>query len=128
MTDFRTRKKFSLSTYFEGAQDLTVLNIINTMMRFKFQRADGKDMEFDVLAESDCGRVILVEVKKTKEKIGVTAVKDFIEKVTAYKNIFSGKKALPCFLSVGGFTDEALKFCNSQGIGTAEHINYYQQE
>ncbi|MBF0395467.1 MAG: restriction endonuclease [Desulfobacterales bacterium] len=128
MTDFRTRKKFALSLYFEGVQDLSVLNIINTMMRFKFQRPDGKDMEIDVMAESDCGRVILVEVKKTKEKIGLSAVKDFIEKIEAYKNRFMEKKALPCFLSVGGFTDEALQFCNNYGIGMAEMINYYQQE
>ncbi|MBF0119284.1 MAG: restriction endonuclease [Desulfobacterales bacterium] len=128
MTDFRTRKKFSLSQYFEGVEDLTVLNIINTMMRFKFQRADGKDMEIDVIAESDCGRVVLVEVKKTKEKTGLQIVKDFMEKIDAYKNRFMDKRVLPCFLSVGSFTDEAAHFCKGNGIGTAEMINYYQQE
>ncbi|MCP4352256.1 MAG: hypothetical protein GY795_42910, partial [Desulfobacterales bacterium] len=69
-TEFRSRKRFSLSSYFGGVKDNTKLNITEARMRDKFQRSDGKEMEIDVTAESDCGRTVLAEVKKTKEKIG----------------------------------------------------------
>ncbi|MCP4348134.1 MAG: hypothetical protein GY795_21740 [Desulfobacterales bacterium] len=93
-------------------------------MRDKFQRSDGKEMEIDVTAESDCGRTVLAEVKKTKEKIGIRAVREFHEKTVAYSLRFPGKKILPVFLSVGGFTGGAAKFCKEEGIGVAEKIAF----
>ncbi|MBF0102228.1 MAG: hypothetical protein HQK77_15110 [Desulfobacterales bacterium] len=128
MTEFRTRKRFALSLYFKGITDDTIMNIVHTALRFKLQRIDGKDMEIDVLAESDCGRVILVEVKKTQEKTGILLVNYFIEKIEAYQNQFPEKKVLRAFLSVGGFTEDALAYCLECHIGTAERINFFQQE
>ncbi|MCP4111969.1 MAG: hypothetical protein GY749_41650 [Desulfobacteraceae bacterium] len=124
-SEFRTRKRFSLSAYFEGVKDETKLNITEVRMREKFQRADGKEMEIDVLAESDCGRTVLAEVKKTKKKIGVRIVRDFNEKTAAYSKLFPKKKILPVFLSVGGFTKDAVKLCRQSGIGTAEKIAFF---
>jgi len=63
-TDFRTRQRFPLSVYFDGVKDDTRLNIAEVRMRDKFQRADGKEMEIDVSADSACGRTVLIEVKK----------------------------------------------------------------
>ncbi|MDM8538023.1 hypothetical protein QUF70_14805 [Desulfobacterales bacterium HSG17] len=125
MTDFRTRKRFPLSVYFKGVADTEELNIIDTKMRMKFQRDDGKEMEIDVLAESDCNRVVLAEVKKTKDPTGLKPVQDFQEKVSIWSTLFPDKKPLPVFLSVGGFTAEALEFCREQEIGTAEQIAYF---
>ena len=68
-TDMRTRKRFSLSVYFSNIKYKNKLNIIDVRLRERFQRNDGKGMEIDVLAESDCGRVIIIEVKKSKDKV-----------------------------------------------------------
>ncbi|MCP4105986.1 MAG: restriction endonuclease [Desulfobacteraceae bacterium] len=121
-TEFRSKKRFSLSAYFAGVGDKTKLNITEVCMRYKFQRSDGMEMEIDVLADSDCGRTVLVEVKKTKEKIGIRAVREFHEKTAAYSRRFPKKMILPAFLSVGGFTGGAAKFCRENNIGTAEQI------
>ncbi|MCP4104220.1 MAG: hypothetical protein GY749_01570, partial [Desulfobacteraceae bacterium] len=125
-TEFRSRKRFSLSAYFDGVKDRTMLNITEVRMSDKFQRPDGKEMEIDVLAESECGRTVLAEVKKTKEKIGLRAVREFHEKTAAYLQRFPGKKILPAFLSVGGFTKGAAKFCKEKDIGVAEQIAFFQ--
>jgi hypothetical protein len=82
-------------------------------------------MEIDVVAESSCGRVVLVEVKKTQTKTGLTLVEDFYEKVAVYGEQFPDRKVLPAFLSLGGFTGDALPFCQGHGIGWAEKIWHY---
>ncbi len=125
--DFRTRRRFPLSVYFEGVKDDTCLNITQVRMREKFQRPDGKEMEIDVLAESSCGRCVLVEVKKTKTKIGVAQIRLFIEKTDAFAKWFPKKKIIPAFLSVGGFTQPAKRLCRDHGIGMAQRIHYFQQ-
>ncbi|SLM31423.1 conserved hypothetical protein [Desulfamplus magnetovallimortis] len=128
-TDFRSRKRFPLSVYFNGLPDTdianTPLNIIEVKQRVKFQRQDGKEMEIDVMALSDDNRVVLVEVKKRNERVGITVVKDFLEKCNTYATMFADKKIMPAFLSTGGFTEEALLFCEDKEIGTAEKIEYF---
>jgi hypothetical protein len=90
-----------------------------------FQRDDGKGMELDVVAESKCGRVVLIEIRKTQKKMGLKAVTDFQEKVEVYSKILATCLILPAFLSLGGFTGEALEFCQTHGIGTANQIKQY---
>jgi hypothetical protein len=82
-------------------------------------------MEIDIVANSNCGRVILVEVKKTQDKTGFNMVEDFQEKVEAYSTLFPEKTILPTFLSLGGFTKDAEQFCQEQNIATAEEIQYF---
>ncbi len=122
--EFRHRKKFTLADYFSGVQDSTPLQIVSVKERYPFQQADGKNWEFDVLAVCADGREILVEVKKTKEKIGLAEVKEFATKATAYQQIYPAKQLLLAYLSLGGFTDEARQFCEAQAIGLAEQIAY----
>ncbi len=122
---FRSRKRFALSEYFEGVKDDTRLNIVNVKQRVPIQRDNGKNMEMDIIAESDCGRLIAVEVKKLKTRIGKEAVEDFCEKTKAYQKQFPDRILLPAFLSLGGFTDEALEFCREKGICTAERIAHF---
>jgi len=124
-TAFRSKKRFALSDYFAGVSDTTRLNITDVRQRVPLQREDGKNMELDVVAESDCGRVAVVEVKKWETKIGRTLVEDFVEKVDVYAKDVPGKTILPVFLSLGGFTKEAMQFCEEQGIGTAERISHF---
>jgi hypothetical protein len=121
-TAFRSRKRFALSEFFANVIETTRLNIINVKERVILQREDGKGMEIDVVAESSCGRVVLVEVKKTKSKIGLTTLEDFQEKVEVYGKLFAEKNILPAFLSLGGLSEDARKFCQAQGIATASKI------
>jgi hypothetical protein len=117
--EFRSKGRFSLSRYFSEVKDDTELNIRDVQMRVKFQRPDGKTMELDVLAESDCGRILAVEVKKTQEPSGVSAVKDFLEKAEVFAALHPKNRILPAFFSVGGFTEEALQYCHDSGIAVA---------
>jgi len=122
---FRSRKRFALSLFFPDVTDTTRLSITQVKERVIFQREDGKGMEIDVVAESSCGRVVLVEVKKTQTKIGLAILEDFQEKVDVYGKLFADKTILPAFLSLGGLTKEAREFCQVQGIGTAERIEQF---
>ncbi|CAN2050719.1 ATPase domain protein, prokaryote domain protein [Candidatus Magnetomoraceae bacterium gMMP-1] len=122
---FRAKKSFALSDYFNGVKDKIKLNIIDVKNRVIFQSDDGKSMEFDIIAESNCGRAVVVEVKKTKNKTGIKIIEDFFEKIKAYSKCFPDKILLPAFLSLGGFTNEALQFCKDQSIGTADRIKHF---
>ncbi|MCP4754962.1 MAG: hypothetical protein GY866_29140, partial [Proteobacteria bacterium] len=124
-TAFRTRKRFALSDFFTGVKDVTALNIIDVRQRVPLQRDDGKNMEFDIIAESSCGRIVVAEVKKTKTATGPKIVEDFHEKVNVYATLFPDKTILPAFLSLGGFTVDAGKLCEKRGIGTAEKIDHF---
>ncbi|MEN8216950.1 MAG: hypothetical protein ABFS56_11380 [Pseudomonadota bacterium] len=121
---FLSRKQFALSEFFQGVLDTTVLNLINIQERVIFQQ-DGNTMEIDVVAESNCGRAVFVEVKKTKTQIGLKTLKEFQEKREIYTQQFPDKQILPAFLSLGGLTPDALKFCQAQGIGTAYRIEHF---
>ncbi|KPA17836.1 protein containing ATPase domain, prokaryote [Candidatus Magnetomorum sp. HK-1] len=123
-TDIRTRKKFFLSVYFTGIKETKKVNIKDVRMHIKFQRSDGKEMEIDIKAESDCNRVILIEVKKWKSKVGVQVIRDFWEKIEVYSKQNKNKKIIPAFLSVGGFSTQAKKLCKDKNIGMAEIIEY----
>ncbi len=122
---FRSKKRFALSKYFSGVQDTARLNVIDVKQRVPVQRQNGKNMELDVVAESDCGRVAVVEVKKRKAKTGPDLVENFAEKIEIYAKSAPDKIILPVFLSLGGFTDEAMRFCEEEGIGTAERIAHF---
>ncbi|WP_069472682.1 hypothetical protein [Candidatus Marithrix sp. Canyon 246] len=84
--------------------------------RIQFQRQDGKVMEVDIAAISDCGRIVLVEVKKTKAKTAAKIIDDFQEKVEIYQDLNSNNVIISAFLSLGGFTDEAIGKCKMLGI------------
>ncbi|MCP4353712.1 MAG: hypothetical protein GY795_50335 [Desulfobacterales bacterium] len=124
-TAFRTKKRFALSEYFSGVLDTARLNIISVKQRVLIQRENGKNMELDIVAESGCGRVVVAEVKKWKTKIGKNIVEDFWEKADLYSKQFPDKTILPAFLSLGGFTEEAMQVCEKRGIGTAECIEHF---
>ena len=100
LTEFRSKKRFSLSAYFDGVLDPSPLNIQDVRERFIFQRDDGKHIEIDVHAKSSDGRVVLVEVKKTQDPMGSRAVEEFQEKIEAYEK--TGVTVLPAFLSPKG--------------------------
>ena len=69
--------------------------------------------------------MVLVEVRKTQTKMGLKAVSEFQEKVEIYRQILSIYLILPAFLSLGGFIEEAVQFCQTQGIATACRIEQF---
>ena len=125
VTAFRSKKRFALSDYFDGVADTTRLNIVSVRQRAPIQRENGKNMELDVVAESDCGRVAVVEVKKWKTGVSKSVVEDFAEKVEVYARTVPDKTILPALLSLGGFSGDAMKVCEERGIGTAERIAHF---
>jgi hypothetical protein len=118
-TAFRNKKRFALSDFFEQVTDTTELNISKVRERFLLQRENGKGMEIDIVAESKCERVVLVEVRKKQVKTSLKDVEDFQDKVDVYKQLFPEKMVLPAFLSLGDFTGEAKQYCLEMGIGMA---------
>jgi len=116
---FRSKKRFSLTKYFQNVSDAARLNIIDVQTRVMIKRSDGKNMEIDIKAESDCKRVVLVEVKNWKKKIGINVITDFIEKIRVYSRHNSDKKVIPCVWSKQGFSKKAGKMCELHGIGMA---------
>jgi hypothetical protein len=124
-TAFRSKKRFALSEFFQNVTDNTELNIIEVKERIQFQRQDGKVMEIDIAAISDCGRCVLVEVKKTKVKTSVNIIDDFQEKVEVYQTLNSNNVILSAFLSLGGFTDEAIDKCQRLEIAMAEDMELF---
>jgi hypothetical protein len=121
-TDMRTRKRFSLSIYFTGISDTKILNLIDVKLHYKFQRDDGKEMEIDIKAVSECKRIVLVEVKKWKKKVGVQVIRDFIEKIEVYSRLKKKHKIIPAFLSAGGFSVQAKKMCKENKIGISDRF------
>lgn len=103
--------------------DTRPVNLIKVHERVPFLRADGETEEIDLLAETDDGRVIMIEVRKRQEKTGIKAVTDLRDNALDYAQQL-GMTVLPAFLSLGGFTEEAKTFCIEQGIGIAEEIAY----
>ena len=113
---FRKKKRFSLSTFFQGVKDKTQLNIIDVRTNVIFQRDDGKNMEIDIKAESDCGRIVIVEVKKWKKKISMNVVKDFYEKIETYSKDNPEKIVLPAIWAENGFSKPSIEMCQHKAI------------
>jgi len=124
-TAMRSRKHFVLTEFFSEVKDTTRLNLTAVKERVLVQREDGKGGEIDIVAKSDCGRTILVEVKKTETKSGLQAVTDFKEKTETYCRCFPAETVLPAFLSLGGFTFDAEVFCRAHGIAMADRIQRF---
>ncbi len=86
----------------------------------------GENRELDVVADAESGQTLLVELKKTKEKIGVKPIQAFLEKARCYARLHPERKVLTAFFSAGGFTPEAKKFCDKQMIGTATEFFFFK--
>ena len=122
---FRSRKRFALSDFFSGVTDTARLNITDVRCRVPIQRDDGRNTELDVVAESACGRVVVAEVKKWKTPVGRNITEDFSEKAGIFSQQNPDRTVIPAFLSLGGFTKDALEFCRTRGIGTADKIEHF---
>lgn len=82
-------------------------------------------MEVDVVAESSDGPTLLVEVRKRQTKSNAKNVQNFQEKVAIYQTQYSEQLILASFLSLGGFTEDALALCQSQGIAWSTELRYF---
>jgi len=66
---------------------------------------------------------LLVEVIKTKVPSGLALIYTFADKIALFRAENPGRSVLAGFLSLGGFTEEAIARCRELGIGTATAIN-----
>ncbi|MCK5525225.1 MAG: hypothetical protein KAI83_19020 [Thiomargarita sp.] len=64
------------------------------------------------MAESNCGRVVLVEVRKKKVKTTLKEVEDFLEKVETYQLLFPERQILP---AIGGRLEKQSHFLKREG-------------
>jgi AAA+ ATPase superfamily predicted ATPase len=71
---FRFKRQFALDYFFQNVTDNTLLNLTIVKQRVRFKPMDAKGVEIDIVAESDCGRVVLVEVKKRQQKTNAEMV------------------------------------------------------
>ncbi|MEM7536040.1 MAG: hypothetical protein AAF639_27915 [Chloroflexota bacterium] len=129
-TKMKTRKRFKLNAFFndlpaDDAYDKR-LNIHHIRTRVYIQREDGLNRELDVVAETTDERVILVEVKKEQRKASVEYVEEFQEKVVLYQAQHPGAVVLTGFLSLGGFTKNALTLCQELGIGWSMELDGFE--
>jgi len=74
---FRNHKRFALSRYFPNVTDTSALNLQKVKERVYLQREDGKRLELDIVAESADGRVVVVEVKKTRDPVGSQLIANY---------------------------------------------------
>ena len=82
-------------------------------------------MELDVVAESSDGRVLLVEVRKRQAKSNANDVEDFEEKVAVHQAQDPEQIVLATFLSLGGFSEEALQLCQTRSIAWSSELLYF---
>ena len=121
----RSRKRFKLGDFFHGDLADTEFNMTDVRTNIKIQRDDGKEMEVDIAAQSGDDSVLLVEVRKRKVKTNIKDIEDFLEKVELYKVLNPEQTVFAAFLSLGGFTDEALQMCEKRTISWAEEFSYF---
>ncbi|MDM8561373.1 hypothetical protein [Candidatus Parabeggiatoa sp. HSG14] len=124
-TAFRIKQQFSLELFFVNVIDKTELKLTVVKQRVQLQRQDGKVFEIDIVAESSCGRVVLMEVKKRLTKSSLEMVSVFLEKIDTYHSLFPEAIILPVFLSLNGFVSKAKSLCEKKGIGMASRIEHY---
>ncbi|MEM7533624.1 MAG: BREX system ATP-binding domain-containing protein [Chloroflexota bacterium] len=126
-TKMKTRKRFKLSAFFNdvptGDPYDTRLNMYDVRTRVYIQREDGLNRELDIVAKTTDERILLVEVKKEKRKSGTEYVKEFVEKVTLYQRLHPENVVLAGFLSLGGFTEDALELCREHDIGWSNNLD-----
>lgn len=77
------------------------------------------------MASSSDERVLLIEVRKQQNKSTLADVEDFQGKVAVYQAQHPKQRLLAAFLSLGGFTDDALRFCQTQGSAWATELLYF---
>lgn len=82
-------------------------------------------MELDVVATTSDERVLVVEVRKRQSKSTPADIEDFQEKVAVYQAQHPEQRVLAAFLALGGFTEEALQLCQTQGIAWATKLLYF---
>lgn len=121
----RSRKRFRLAEFFEGATDDKPLNLLDVQTRVLLQRPDGSKKELDIVAQTSDERVLLVDVKNQQEKPNHETVADFLEKAALYGSQHPGKTLVLAFLSLGGFTEKALELCRQQGIAWTTELQYF---
>ncbi len=124
-TELRSRKRIQLWDFFESPHKADLdssWNLAEVRVRSSFQRPDGKSFEIDVLAKTENGLWLVIETKKTKAAIGKPVVENFFEKLGWLQAQHSEPTLTGAFVALGGFTEEALEYCQTHHILTASRL------
>ncbi|OQY60025.1 MAG: hypothetical protein B6245_03615 [Desulfobacteraceae bacterium 4572_88] len=122
ITDRESEMSMTWGEYIELS--LRRINTVNSK-HILLHLSKNPDRDWTPRELSDCCRVLAVEVKKTKAPVGLTPVRDFLEKLGIYAALHPGKQMLPAFFSTGGLTEEAREFCEKNGIATTQEIRVF---
>ncbi len=124
----RSRRRFTPSVHFEGMSADPEIRIKNIYPRYLVQGPDGKQGEIDLRIDGANRLSLLVEVKKTRVASGEALIQKFAARIALFAAEHPDRQILAGFLSLGGFTAEALALCRQQGIGAAIGINYRHKQ
>ncbi|MEM7533365.1 MAG: restriction endonuclease [Chloroflexota bacterium] len=119
---FRSKQQMgqplNLTDYFTDVADTRPLKLVSVMERVSHRLLNGDGEEIDIIAKADDGRVVMVEVRDRKDKTGTKPVMGLQTNALDYAEQY-GVAVLPAFLSLSGFTEEAIEFCKANGIAIA---------
>jgi hypothetical protein len=178
-TELRSRKRVLLSDFFRfplqakefgWPQGKEKWNFLEVRTRVTQERADGKVQEIDIFAlakKTETGKsssinglagkqggtvirqILIIEVKKWKNRVGKTEVEDFYEKLETLRTAelrgnsppFAASRQqqkqnpeskrdqqqeedliLGGFVALGGFTKDAQAYCEAKGLATADRL------
>ena len=79
-------------------------------------------LELDIVADTESAQSLLIEMKKTQEKMGIKTIKNFWEKVLCFSRLHPDREVFAAFFSAGGFTSEAQAFCEEKEIGVSTQL------
>ena len=117
----QTGQPLYLADYFTGAADTQPLTLVSVMERIPHRLLNGDGEEIDIIAKADDGRVLMVEVRDRQDKTGMKPLMGLQTNALDYAEQFN-VTVLPAFLSLSGFTTEAIDFCKANRIGMAEAV------
>jgi hypothetical protein len=137
--ELRNKKEVLLSSYFSyseatlpktktsGSPSSLALQFSKVKTRFFIQGDEehptpGKNLELDIVANTESGQSLLIEMKKTQEKMGIKTIKNFWEKVLCFSRLHPDREVFASFFSAGGFTSEAQAFCEEKEIGVSTQL------
>jgi len=132
--ELQSRSPFFMSSFFDwntdqapelkDATEKKEFAVKEILLRQYLQLPNGIKREIDLIVLSPDDRVLLVEVKKRRERTSKPTAEEFWEKVGCYRSQNPELKVFAAFFSLGGFYEPALDFCREKKIGTVTKLNY----
>ena len=104
------------------------IRVVQVHRRQLIQRPDGTGREVDIQVDGADNHTLLIEVKKRKEKSGTAELRPFLEVMAIFQQANPDREVHAGFLSLGGFTKDAMAMLTTHKVGTATALNHYRTE